>query len=186
MAPNGVTIRSYGSSAFAADQAEVAEVAQVLRDHKARSFVYEEYSAKYDMMVQELAYSHKNVPHWRYYEAGIVALSNSIASLNQRGVDSRKGLTAGDLLIAVPLLPSWRRPTFRAQKWSLPKTVEVCCPVQIVLLLLTMHKVCNATMPCFRGNSCSNRTTAFLRCSAHALQPKSSNGWRTSNVADVS
>jgi RhoGEF domain len=50
-------------------------------------------------MVQEVVDSHKIIPQWSSYEAGMEALANSIVSLNQRGNDNRKGLTAGDLLI---------------------------------------------------------------------------------------
>lgn len=88
-----------GSSAYAADPTEAAEAARAFKNHMACFFVYEEYCAKYEMMVQELSNSNKMVPHWQAYEAGMEALANSIASLNQRSNNGRKGLTAHDLLI---------------------------------------------------------------------------------------
>lgn len=97
--PDFAKLRSRGSSTHTADPTEVALVARIFRNHMARFFVYEEYCAKYEIMVQELVDSHKIIPQWSSYEAGMEALANSIASLNQRGNDNRKGLTAGDLLI---------------------------------------------------------------------------------------
>ncbi len=99
ISPDVVKVRSRGCSTYAADPAEVADVARVFRKHMARFFVYEEYCARYDIMVQELVNSHRMVPQWSSYESGMEVLANSIASLNQRGNEGKKGLTAGDLLI---------------------------------------------------------------------------------------
>jgi RhoGEF domain len=97
--PDLVNIRDLADSTYGADPVEVAEVAQAFKSRIAQFFVYEEYCAKYEIMVQELASSYKMVPQWSSYEAGMEALANSIASLNERGNDNRKALTAGDLLI---------------------------------------------------------------------------------------
>jgi RhoGEF domain len=88
-----------GSSAYTADPTEAAEAARAFKNHMACFFVYEEYCAKYEMMVQEVSNSNKMVPHWQAYEAGMEALANSIASLDQRSNNGKKGLTAHDLLI---------------------------------------------------------------------------------------
>jgi RhoGEF domain len=125
-AVNGVNVRSRGSSAHAADPAEVADVARVFRYHMTQFYVYEEYSAKYAIMVQELAHSHKNVPHWACYESGMEALANSLTSLNQRGVDCRKGLTAGDLLIK-PIQRICKYPLFFGDLHK--QTPVVDCPI---------------------------------------------------------
>ncbi|KAF7503112.1 hypothetical protein GJ744_004321 [Endocarpon pusillum] len=97
--PTDAVYTRRGSSNYSADPAEVAEVARAYKNQMARFFVYEEYSAKYDIMIQEVANSHKMVPEWPSYEAGMEALANSIASLNQRSNAGKKGLTAHDLLI---------------------------------------------------------------------------------------
>lgn len=94
-----MNVCSRGSSTFRADPVAAADFARVYRHHIARFLIYEEYCAKYDIMVQELAHSHKTIPQWSSYDVGMEALANSIASLDQRGKDSRKGLTAADLLI---------------------------------------------------------------------------------------
>jgi RhoGEF domain len=99
MYADATNVRSHGISAYAADPAEVSDVVRVFANKMGRFFVYEEYCAKYETMFQELGNSHKTVPQWPSYEAGMEALANSIASLNQRRIDGRKGLTAADLLI---------------------------------------------------------------------------------------
>lgn len=92
-------MRFLGSSSYVADPAEAADVARIFKNHMARFYVYEEYCAKYEIMVQELVHSHKVAPHWTSYEAGMEALANSIAPLSQRSSDGKKGLRASDLLI---------------------------------------------------------------------------------------
>lgn len=68
-----------------------------------RFFAYEEYGAKYEMMVQDMAATSNSIPDWHVYERGIEALANSLTSMNGREAHSRKGLTFGDLLIKVYL-----------------------------------------------------------------------------------
>lgn len=84
---------------LAADPEEAAEAASILGQHVASFFIYEEYCAKYEQMAQELANSHKMVPQWQVFEAGLEALANSVAALDQREGDGKKGLMAADLLI---------------------------------------------------------------------------------------
>ena len=66
-----------------------------------RFFVYEEYGAKYEMMLRDLTSTSRSIPNWHAYERGIEALANSLASTNTQGETSRKGLTFEDLLIKV-------------------------------------------------------------------------------------
>ena len=126
MALHSTNLRPRNSPAYGADPAEVAAVAQVFRKHMTQFLVYEEYSAKYDTMVQEVAHSHKNVPLWPCYEAGIEALANSLASLDQRGIEGRKGLTAADLLIK-PIQRICKYPLFLGDLWK--QTPVADCPV---------------------------------------------------------
>jgi len=67
----------------------------------ARFFVYEEYGAKYELMLRDLTSTSKTIPTWHAYERGIEALANSLATSNTPGEISRKGLTFEDLLIKV-------------------------------------------------------------------------------------
>jgi RhoGEF domain len=97
--PDFMKARTRGASTYGADPVEVADVARIFRTQLPRFFVYEEYCAKYEVMVQELLNSHKMVTQWSSYEVGMEALANSIASLNHRVSDGKKGLTTGDLLV---------------------------------------------------------------------------------------
>lgn len=64
-------------------------------------FAYEEYGAKYQLMLQDSASANKTIPLWKTYERGIEALANSLASINSYNAHSQKGLAFGDLLIKV-------------------------------------------------------------------------------------
>ena len=66
-----------------------------------RFFVYEEYGAKYELMLRDLTSTSRTIPNWHAYERGIEALANSLASTSTTGEISRKGLTFEDLLIKV-------------------------------------------------------------------------------------
>lgn len=66
-----------------------------------RFFVYEEYGAKYESMLHDMAMTSKQIPTWHAYERGIEALAHSLISSNSYGRTNRKGLTFEDLLIKV-------------------------------------------------------------------------------------
>ncbi len=66
-----------------------------------RFFVYEEYGAKYELMLRDLTSTSRSIPNWHAYERGIEALANSLASSSTQGEICRKGLTFEDLLIKV-------------------------------------------------------------------------------------
>ncbi len=66
-----------------------------------RFFVYEEYGAKYELMLRDLTSTSRTIPNWHAYERGVEALANSLTSTNTPGEVSRKGLTFEDLLIKV-------------------------------------------------------------------------------------
>jgi hypothetical protein len=66
-----------------------------------RFFIYEEYGAKYESMLHDMATTSKQIPNWHAYERGIEALAHSLISCNPYGGTNRKGLTFEDLLIKV-------------------------------------------------------------------------------------
>lgn len=66
-----------------------------------RFFLYEEYGAKYESMLRDMAMLSKNIPKWSAYERGIEALVNSLFPRHGILDRSRKGLTHEDLLIKV-------------------------------------------------------------------------------------
>lgn len=66
-----------------------------------RFFAYEEYGAKYELMVKDLASTSRTMPNWDIYQKGLEALAASLASINTQNSRAKKGLTVGDLLIKV-------------------------------------------------------------------------------------
>lgn len=66
-----------------------------------RFFAYEEYGAKYELMVKDVASTSRTMPQWEMYQKGIEALATSLASMNSQNDHNKKGLTVGDLLIKV-------------------------------------------------------------------------------------
>ena len=68
-----------------------------------RFFVYEEYGAKYEMMIKDVASTYRTIPQWDVYQKGLEALASSLASINSQNDNSKKSLTIGDLLVKVSL-----------------------------------------------------------------------------------
>ena len=66
-----------------------------------RFFVYEEYSAKYESTMRDMAAASKQIPTWHAYERSIEALAHSLVPSLGHEVENRKGLTFEDLLIKV-------------------------------------------------------------------------------------
>lgn len=66
-----------------------------------RFFIYEEYGAKYELMIKDVAAAHRTMPRWDSYQKGLEALAASLGSANSRTDRSKKSLTIGDLLMKV-------------------------------------------------------------------------------------
>ena len=66
-----------------------------------RFFVYEEYGAKYESMIKDVAIIHRAMPEWDKYQKGLEALAASLGSANGSEDQSRRALTVGDLLVKV-------------------------------------------------------------------------------------
>lgn len=64
-------------------------------------FAYEEYGAKYELMVKDLAATYRTLGTDDAFERGIEVLSRTIESMNNRGEHGQKGLTFSDLVIKV-------------------------------------------------------------------------------------
>lgn len=71
-----------------------------------RFFVYEEYGAKYEMMIKDIASTYRTIPQWDIYQKGLEALASSVASINSQQNGLKKSLTIGDLLVKV-IAPLW-------------------------------------------------------------------------------
>lgn len=66
-----------------------------------RFFVYEEYGAKYEMMVKDVSMSYKTIPQWDVYQKGLEVLGKSLTSHNNQNDHLRKAMTVGDLMVKV-------------------------------------------------------------------------------------
>ncbi len=77
----------------------MTEVAKIFGKALSRFFVYEEYGAKYELMLREMSSASKSITNWHAFERSIEALANSLASSSGSGASARKGLSFEDLLI---------------------------------------------------------------------------------------
>ncbi|ROT40036.1 Dbl homology domain-containing protein [Sodiomyces alkalinus F11] len=81
-------------------EAQVAgDVAKIFSRKMSRFFIYEEYGAKYEMMVKDVASAHHKLPQWDAYQRGLEALASSLGAASYHENQSRKSLTIGDLLV---------------------------------------------------------------------------------------
>lgn len=69
-----------------------------------RFFIYEEYGAKYEMMIRDTATMYRTMPQWEVYQKGFEALASSLSSMNSQHGSSKKALAIGDLLVKVSSL----------------------------------------------------------------------------------
>ena len=79
-----------------AEPEEVDDIARTFKAFMPRFLVYEEYCAKYEIIIQEL---HRSMPRWAAFEIGIEALAKSVVALEVKSLDKRKALTIRDLLV---------------------------------------------------------------------------------------
>ncbi|TGJ80056.1 hypothetical protein E0Z10_g8712 [Xylaria hypoxylon] len=102
-----------------------AEVAQIFGKKMHRFLIYEEYGARYELMIKDVASTHRMLPHWENYQKGIEALASSLNASNNHPGQSRKSLTIGDLLVK-PIQRICRYPLLFSE---LLKYTPVCdCP----------------------------------------------------------
>lgn len=63
--------------------------------------MYEEYGAKYELMIKDIASAHRTIPHWDSYQKGLEILATALGTANMQNDLSKKSLTIGDLLMKV-------------------------------------------------------------------------------------
>ncbi|RDL36778.1 Uncharacterized protein BP5553_06130 [Venustampulla echinocandica] len=76
-----------------------ADVANVFCRKLSRFFIYEEYGAKYELMIKDVASTYRTIPQWESYQKGLEALASSLASISSQQNSSKKALAIGDLLV---------------------------------------------------------------------------------------
>ncbi|KAL2072601.1 hypothetical protein VTL71DRAFT_11944 [Oculimacula yallundae] len=120
-----------------------ADVARVFGKKMNRFFVYEEYGAKYEMMIKDVANAYRTIPQWETYQRGFEALASSIASINAQNDNSKRALTIGDLLVK-PIQRVCKYPLLFSE---LLKQTPVCdCPdshMEIENVLIRLREATN-------------------------------------------
>lgn len=77
-----------------------AEVAKIFIAKMNRFFIYEEYGAKYELMMNDVNLARRTLADWEKYQRGLEALAASIGPMNSYDdFSSKKSLTIGDLLV---------------------------------------------------------------------------------------
>lgn len=64
-----------------------------------RFFVYEEYGAKYESMIKDIAAAERHLPEWERYQKGLEALASSLGCTKTSNDRNKQSLTVGDLLV---------------------------------------------------------------------------------------
>ncbi|KAH8905506.1 Dbl homology domain-containing protein [Coniochaeta sp. PMI_546] len=118
-----------------------AEVAKVFSKQMNRFFIYEEYGAKYELMIKDVASAHRTMPKWESYQKGLETLAAALGTTNNHG-DLKKSLTIGDLLVK-PIQRVCRYPLLFAE---LLKFTPVCdCPHSHMEIEATLIRLREAT-----------------------------------------
>ncbi len=66
-----------------------------------RFSIYEDYGAKYEMMIKDVAAAHRTMPGWPLYQKGLEVLASSLSPAGSHDDQSKKALTISDLLVKV-------------------------------------------------------------------------------------
>ena len=72
---------------------------QLIQIKMGRFFIYQEYGATYETMLQDISLASKSITHWDSYQRGFEALANLVAPEKTRPLGNKKGLTFEDLMI---------------------------------------------------------------------------------------
>ncbi|KAF5537123.1 hypothetical protein FNAPI_11502 [Fusarium napiforme] len=77
-----------------------AEAAKIFSRRMHRFFMYQEYGAKYEMMIKDATSALENLPEWELHQKGLEAFAFTMEP--SPSSDRRKALTIGDLLVKSP------------------------------------------------------------------------------------
>ncbi|KAK4116423.1 Dbl homology domain-containing protein [Canariomyces notabilis] len=157
-AKNG-TSRMEEVTGMLAEPHTAAEVARIFSKKMHRFFIYEEYGAKYKLMIKDVASAHRTMPGWLSYQKGLELLAASLVPDGQ-GDHSRKSLTIGDLLVK----PIQRVCKYPLLFWELLKhTPVVDCPCSYLEIENTLIRLREATAEINRATDDSRAKSALER-----------------------
>ncbi|KAK0748207.1 hypothetical protein B0T21DRAFT_406739 [Apiosordaria backusii] len=126
-----------------AEPQTVAEVAKIFKNKMNRFFIYEEYGAKYELMIKDVASAHRTMPGWQSYQKGLEVLAASVGSIDGQGDHSKKkSLTIGDLLVK-PIQRVCKYPLLFSE--LLKHTPVVDCPYSHMEIENTLIRLREAT-----------------------------------------
>ncbi|KAF5722137.1 hypothetical protein FMUND_3157 [Fusarium mundagurra] len=77
-----------------------ADAAKIFSRRMHRFFMYQEYGAKYEMMIKDATSALENLPEWELHQKGLEAFAFTMEP--SPSSDRRKALTIGDLLVKSP------------------------------------------------------------------------------------
>ncbi|KAI6250420.1 hypothetical protein HI914_01654 [Erysiphe necator] len=119
-----------------------AKVANVFGKKINRLFIYEEYGAKYEMMIKDIGTTHRTIPQWKTFQKGLEALASSLASISCQQDNTKKAMTIGDLLVK----PIQRICKYQLLISELLKQTPVCdCPDSHLSIETVMMRLREAT-----------------------------------------
>ncbi|KAL2017916.1 hypothetical protein VTK56DRAFT_1572 [Thermocarpiscus australiensis] len=125
-----------------AEPQTAAEVARIFMKRMNRFFIYEEYGAKYELMIKDVAGAHRTMPAWPSYQKGLEVLASSLGSAASHDDQSRKSLTIADLLVK-PIQRVCRYPLLFSE--LLKHTPVVDCPYSHMEIENTLIRLREAT-----------------------------------------
>ncbi|KAK4129595.1 hypothetical protein N657DRAFT_86481 [Parathielavia appendiculata] len=139
-----------------AEPSTAAEVSKIFLKKMNRFFIYEEYGAKYEMMIKNVAAAHQTMPGWLSYQKGLEVLASSLGSADSRDNQSRKALTTGDLLVK-PIQRVCKYPLLFSE--LLKYTPVIDCPYSHVEIENTLIRLREATAEINRAtNDCRTKS----------------------------
>lgn len=125
-----------------AEPQTAAEVAKVFSKKMNRFFIYEEYGAKYELMIKDVASAHRTMPKWQSYQKGLEVLAASLGSVDSQHDQSKKSLSIGDLLVK-PIQRVCKYPLLFAE--LLKYTPVIDCPYSHMEIENTLIRLREAT-----------------------------------------
>ncbi|KAK4251910.1 hypothetical protein C7999DRAFT_37281 [Corynascus novoguineensis] len=135
-----------------------AEVAKIFLKRIHRFFIYEEYGAKYELMIKDVATAQRTIPGWASYQKGLEILASSLSSANNRDHQPRRALTIDDLLVK-PIQRVCRYPLLFSE--LLKHTPVIDCPYSHMEIENTLIRLREATAEINRATN-DSRTKLVL------------------------
>lgn len=100
-----------------------------------RFFIYEEYGAKYEMMIKDVATANESMPEWESFQRGLEALASTLGPVTGCTDASKKCQTINDLLVKVRAWP----PFFQFKMTDQVQPVQRICKYPLLFAQLLKY-----------------------------------------------